>query len=205
MHGGEERKRLLSGQFSSAAQLCLTLCDPMDCSTPGLPVHHHLPEFTQTHVHWVGDAIQPSHPVVPFSSHRQSFPASGPFQMSQFFASGGWSIGVSASASWVVKLAKNWIVIIRVLKTSFNTNTVLTKLFQSCPSLCNSMNRSLPGSSVHGILQARILEWVATSSFRIFLTQGWNLSLLRLLLWQGDSLPLDPPGKLILCLCKTKT
>ena len=50
-------------QFSSVAQLCLTLCDPMDCSTPGLPVHHQLPEFTQIHVHWVCDAIQPSHPL----------------------------------------------------------------------------------------------------------------------------------------------
>ena len=50
-------------QFSSVTQLCLTLCDPMDCSTPGFPVHHQLPEFTQTHVHWVGDAIQPSHPL----------------------------------------------------------------------------------------------------------------------------------------------
>ena len=50
-------------QFSSVAQLCLTLCDPMDCSMPGFPVHHQLPEFTQTHVHWVGDAIQPSHPL----------------------------------------------------------------------------------------------------------------------------------------------
>ena len=45
--------------FSSVAQSCPTLCDPMNCSTPGLPVHHQLPEFTQTHVHWVGDAIQP--------------------------------------------------------------------------------------------------------------------------------------------------
>ena len=45
-------------QLSSVAQSCLTLCDPMDCSTPGLPGHHQLPEFTQTHVHWVGDAIQ---------------------------------------------------------------------------------------------------------------------------------------------------
>jgi len=52
-----------SVQFSSVAQLSLTLCDPMDCSMPGLPVHHQLPEFTQTHVHWVGDAIQPSHPL----------------------------------------------------------------------------------------------------------------------------------------------
>ena len=52
------------GQFSSVAQSCLTPCDPMNCSTPGLPVHHQLPEFTQTHVHQVGDAIQPSHPLL---------------------------------------------------------------------------------------------------------------------------------------------
>ena len=50
-------------QFSSVAQLCLTLCDPMNCSTPGLPVHYQLPEFTQTHVYQVSDAIQPSHPL----------------------------------------------------------------------------------------------------------------------------------------------
>ena len=50
-------------QFSSVAQLCLTLCDPMNSSTPGFPVHHQLPESTQTHVHWVSDAIQPSHPL----------------------------------------------------------------------------------------------------------------------------------------------
>ena len=50
-------------QFSSVTQSCLTLCDPVDYSMPGLPVHHQLPEFTQTHVHWVGDAIQPSHPL----------------------------------------------------------------------------------------------------------------------------------------------
>ena len=55
-------------QFSSVAQLRPTLCNPMDCSTPGLPVHHQLPEFTQTHVHWVGDAIQPSHPLSSSSS-----------------------------------------------------------------------------------------------------------------------------------------
>ena len=50
-------------QFSSVAQSCPTLCDPMNCSTPGLPVHHQLLESTQTHVHWVGDVIQPSHPL----------------------------------------------------------------------------------------------------------------------------------------------
>ena len=52
-----------SVQLSSVTQLCLTLCNPMDCSTPGLPVHHQLPESTKTHVHCVGDAIQPSHPL----------------------------------------------------------------------------------------------------------------------------------------------
>ena len=53
-----------SVQFSSFAQLCPTLCDPTDCSKPSLPIHHQLPEFTQTHVHWVSDAIQPSHPLL---------------------------------------------------------------------------------------------------------------------------------------------
>ena len=55
--------KIYSIQFSSVAQLCLTLCYPMNCSTPGLPVHHKLPESTQTHVHRVGNAIQPSHPL----------------------------------------------------------------------------------------------------------------------------------------------
>ena len=65
-------------QFSSVTQSCPTLCDPMNCSMPGLPVHYHLPEFTQTHVHRVGDAIQPFHPLsspfppVPNPSQHQS-------------------------------------------------------------------------------------------------------------------------------------
>ena len=88
---------------------CLTLCDPMDSSTPRLPVHHQLPEFTQTHVHWVGDAIQPSHSLsMPFSFCLQSYPASGSFLRSQFFASGGQSIGVSASASVFPMNIQGW-------------------------------------------------------------------------------------------------
>ena len=59
-------------QFSSVAQSCPTLCDLMDCNTPGLPVHHQLPEFIQTHLHWVGDAIQISHPL---SSLSPIFPS----------------------------------------------------------------------------------------------------------------------------------
>ena len=57
------KKTIHHDQFSSVAQLCPTLCNPMNCSTPGLPVHHHLPEFTQTHVHRVRDAIQLSNPL----------------------------------------------------------------------------------------------------------------------------------------------
>ena len=81
----------------SVAESCLTLCNPMNCSTPGFPVLHYLPEFAQTHVHWVSDAIQPSLSVAFFSSCLQSFPASGSIPVSQFFASGGQSIGASAS------------------------------------------------------------------------------------------------------------
>ena len=55
--------RAAAVQFSSVTQSCPTLCDPMDCSTPGFPVHHQLPELAQTHVHWVSEAIQPSHPL----------------------------------------------------------------------------------------------------------------------------------------------
>ena len=88
-------------QFSSVTQPCPTLCDPMNRSTPGLPVHHHLPEFTQTHILRVSDAIQPSHPLsspfppAPNPSQHQYFP------MSQLFAWGGQSTRVSALASLV--------------------------------------------------------------------------------------------------------
>ena len=67
--------------LNSVIQLCPTLCDPMDCSMPDLPVHHQLLELAQMHVHWVGDAISSiSSSVVPFSSHLQSFPYQGLFQ-----------------------------------------------------------------------------------------------------------------------------
>ena len=75
-----------SDQIRSVAQSCSTLCDPMNRRMPGLTVHHQIPEFTETHVHRVSDAIQPSHPVVPFSSCPQSLPASESFPMSQLFA-----------------------------------------------------------------------------------------------------------------------
>ena len=84
--------------YCSIIKSGLTHWDPPDCSSPGFPVLHYLPEFAQSHVHWFGDAIQPSHSLTPSSvSALKSFPASGPFLMSQIFASGGQSIGASAS------------------------------------------------------------------------------------------------------------
>ena len=71
---------LIIVQFSSVTQLCPTLCDPMNCSTPGLPVHHQLPEFTQTHIHRVRDAIQPFHPLL-----SPSPPAPNPSQHQSLF------------------------------------------------------------------------------------------------------------------------
>ena len=95
-------------QIRSVAQSCPTLCDPMNCSTPGLLVHHQLPEFTQAHIHRVSDAIQPSHPLsspsspAPNPSQHQSFP------VSQLFTWCGQSTGVSALASLLPKKSQGW-------------------------------------------------------------------------------------------------
>ena len=93
-------KPILGRQFSSVAQWCPTLCDPMNCSTPGLPVHHQLPEFTQTHIHLVGGAIQPSHPLL-----SPSPPAPNPSSIRVFSNESTlrMSTGVSASASVLPK------------------------------------------------------------------------------------------------------
>ena len=105
----DPRNCRLSVQFSSVTQSCPTLCHPMNCSTPGLPVHHQLPEFTQTQVHRVHDVIQPSHPL-----SSPSPPAPNPslhqsqLPMSQLFAWGGQSTGVSALASVLPKKSHGW-------------------------------------------------------------------------------------------------
>ena len=99
-----------SVQFSSISQSCPTLCDPMDFSMPGLPVHQQLPEFTQTHVHRVGDAIQPSHPL-----SSPSPPAPNPSKHQSLFQwvnssheVGGQSTGVSALASFLPQRSQGW-------------------------------------------------------------------------------------------------
>ena len=95
--------------YCSVAQSCPTLFNPMDCNTPCLPVHYQLLELAQTHVHWIGDAIQPSHPLSPpcapalnLSQHQGLFP------VSRLFASGGQSIEASASASVLPMNIHGW-------------------------------------------------------------------------------------------------
>ena len=102
-------KAIGKAQFSSFAQSYPTLCKPMDSSTPGLLVHHQLLELTQTHVHWVGGAIQPSHPLLSPLLLPSIFPSIRVFQMSWFFfASGSQSIRVSASASVLPVNIQGW-------------------------------------------------------------------------------------------------
>ena len=134
-----------SVQFSSVAQSCPTLCDPMDCSTPGFPVHHHLPKLTQIHVHRVSDAIQPLHPLSspsPPAFNLSILAASGSFLMNQFFTSDGQSIGVSASASvlpmnlqgWFPLEWTGWISLqSKTLSRVFSNNTVWKHQFFGVP------------------------------------------------------------------------
>ena len=99
---------ILCLQFNSVSQSCLTLCDPMDYSTPGLPVHQQLPEFTQTHVHWVSDAIQPPHPLFSTSPPNLNLSQHQGLFKSQLFTSGGHSIGVSSSTSVLPMNTQDW-------------------------------------------------------------------------------------------------
>ena len=141
--------------YCSVAQSCPTLCNSMNRSTPGLPVHHQLLESTQTHVHCAGDAIQLSHPVTRFSSCTQSFPASESFQMSQLFPSGGQSTGVSASTSplgWTGRISLQS----KGLSRVFSSTTVWKhQFFGAQPSLwSNSHIRTLKKHSLESDVSA---------------------------------------------------
>ena len=105
---------IYSVQFSSVAQLCQTLCDPMNRSTPGLPVHHQLLEFTQTHVHRVSDAIQPSHPL-----SSPSPPAPNPSQYQ----------GLSNQSTFHMRWPKYWSFSLSISPS--NEHTGMIPLFNS--------------------------------------------------------------------------
>ena len=148
--------------LSSVAQSCPTLCDPINCSTPGLPVHHHLPEFTQTHVHPVGDTIQPSHPLSsPFPPALN--PASESFPVSQLFTSGGQSIGVSASTSVLPRNTQDWFPLGWTCWISLQSkglsrvfsNTTVQSLNSSVLSLCDPTF-----TSVHNYWKNHIFDYM---------------------------------------------
>ena len=186
----------------------------MDCSTPGFPVLHNLPEFAQTHVHWVGDAIQPSPPLSSLFLLPSIFPSI------KVFSSGSalcirwpkyWSSNSSPSNEYsgLISFQIDWFDLLAVqgtLKSRLQHRSQKHQFFSTLPSslsssqicmwllerpcesenhmvcltLCNSMDCSLPGSSVHGIHQARILEWVAILLLQeIFPTQESNQGLLH--------------------------
>ena len=107
----KHRKNTIWHCCGSVIKRCPTLCNLVDCRRPGFSVLHYCLQFTETHVHWIGDAIQDaiSSSVAPFSSCLQSFLASGSFPLSWLFASGGQSIGVSASASVLPVNIQGWV------------------------------------------------------------------------------------------------
>ena len=133
---------------SSVAQSCATLCHPMDFSMPGLPVHYQLLEFTKTHVHWVSDAIQPSHPLSSPSPFASVFPSIRVFSSESALHISGQSTGASASASvlpmniqdWFPLGLTGWISLqSKGLSRVFSNTTVLKhQFFGTQPSLCSN-------------------------------------------------------------------
>ena len=128
-------------QFSSVAQSCLTICNPMDCSMPGFPIHHQLLAFTQTHVHWVGDAIQPSHPlaspsppVFNLSQHQGLFQwVSSSHQVTRVFVST--SASVLNFHSGLISFRMDWLNLLAVQGT-------LKSLFQHHGSKASILRHS---------------------------------------------------------------
>ena len=131
--------KYINEQVSSVAQSCSTLCNPMDCSTPGLPVHHQLPEFTQTHVYWVSDAIQPTHPLSSPSSPPSIFPSIRVFSNESVlhfrwpkYWSFSFSISPSNEYSGLISFRMDWLDLLAVqgtLKSLLQHHSSKTSIF----------------------------------------------------------------------------
>ena len=162
-----------SVQFSSVTQSCLTLCDPVNCSMPGLPVYHQLPESTQTHVHWVSDTIQPSYPLSSPSPPALNLSSIRVFSSKSVL----WYIYTMEYYSAIKNNAfesvlMRWMKLEPIIqsevsqkeKHQYSVSSVqFSSVTQLCPTLCDPIDGSPPGSPIPGILQARTLEWVAIS------------------------------------------
>ena len=141
--------------FSSVTQSCPTPCHPMDCSMPGYPVHHQLPKLIQTHVQWVGDAIQPPHPLsFPFPPAFNLSQHQGLFQWVSSSQSGGQSIGVSASVSVLPVNIQDWFPLgltgLISLQSKDSQESSPTPQFNSINSLVLSSLYSPTLTSIHG-------------------------------------------------------
>ena len=151
---GEPRSHMLH-HFSSVTQLCLTLWKPIDCSTPGLPVHHQFPEFTQTHAHWVGDAIQPSHPLSSPSPPALNLPqhqglfqwVSSSHQVAKYWSC-SFNISPSSEHSGLTSFRMDWLDLLAVqgtLKSLLQHHSSKTSIIRhsafivqlSHPSICD--------------------------------------------------------------------
>ena len=161
----------------SVTKSCPTLCDPMDCSTPGFPVLHNLPGFAQTHVHLVSDAIQPLHSLSNSSlcsvlclsfHHRCPSWARPPVGLTQSnLCATSCPLWTDNARSNLRKQMLKWTRGLYHLPADRQWEPHYcwccggcSLVSKSCLTLCNPMDSSLPGSSVHGIFQARTLEWV---------------------------------------------
>ena len=156
-------------QFSSATQSCPTLCDPMDCSMPGFPVHHQLLELAQTHVHRIGDAIQPSHPLLSppalnLSQHQGPNESALHIRWPKYW-SFSFSISPSNDYSGLISFKIDW----------FDLLACYYLVDNSCPTLCHPTDCNPPGKNTG--------EGCCFLLQGIFLTQGSNLGLLH---WKGD-------------------
>ena len=142
-----------SVQFSLAAQSCPTLCNPMNRSAPGLPVHHHLPEFTQTHIHRVGDAIQPSHlcrpllllPPIPPSIRVFSNESTLCMRWPKYW-SFSFSISPSNEHPGLISFRMDWLDLLAVQGTLESSPT---PQFKSINSLAHSFLHSPTLTSIH--------------------------------------------------------
>ena len=147
--------RVSSVQFSSVAQSCPTLCDPMDCSTPGLPVHHQLPEFTEIHVHCVSDAIQPPHrlsspspPALNLSQHQGLFQWVGSSHQVAKVLEFQFSISPSNAYSGLISFGIDWLDLLAVqgtLKSLLQHRGSKASILQCSASLVAQRLKHLPG------------------------------------------------------------